>query len=364
MNCEFKKINGDLCKHKYKKELNGKKYCTRHFNINSKEDNSKEGDSKEDNSKEDNSKEDNSKEDNKTQSKSSKSNLHKIIDILNELNINYLDVKFINKGTFLYVYKININNNLYAIKVQFLDNHVSTRGIDNKVKNVLYYEYLLLMNHLNDSKNILNLVDISIIKKRYYYKPNKFAILITELLDDTLTERKSKYTFSIEEVKSIGIQLIEAIEYIHSNKYLYIDLKPDNIMFDNKNNLKLVDFNACSQYLNCQSEFYENALLKNPIGNFIYSSININKSYSGIRIDDIESVLWIILYLLDKDIINDIISQKSLNNLIVIKEKYILNYLLGRDKFIFNFIEELKTYNTANNKKPNYRKFINILQNE
>ena len=193
---------------------------------------------------------------------------------------------------------------------------------------------------------------------------NKFAILITELLDETLTEKKNRYNFSIDEIKSIGIQLIESIEYIHSNKYLYIDLKPDNIMFDNKNNLKLVDFNACSKYLNCQSEFYENILLKNPIGNFIYSSININKSYSGIRIDDIESVLWIMLYLLDKDIITDINNQKSLNKLIDIKEKYILNYLLGRDKFIFNFIEELKTYDSINNKKPNYRKFITILQND
>lgn len=348
MNCEFKKINGDLCKNKYTKELNGKKYCTRHFNVNIKEDTKEESLHKKE----------------KKTSKSFEDNLNKIKDILDELNIKYLDIEFINKGTFLYVYKINIDNNLYAIKVQFLDSDVSTCGIDNKIKNVLYYEYLLLRNHFNDSKNILKLIDISVIKKQFYYKPNKIAILITELLDETLTERKNRYNFSIDEVKSIGIQLIKSIEYIHSNKYLYIDLKPDNIMFDSKNNLKLVDFNTCSQYLNCQSEFYENVLLKNPIGNFIYSSININKSYSGLRIDDIESILWIMLYLLDKDVINDIINQKSLNKLIIIKEKYISNYLLGRDKFIFNFIEELKTYSTINNKKPNYQKFINILQNE
>ena len=48
-----------------------------------------------------------------------------------------------------------------------------------------------------------------------------------------------------------------------------------------------------------------------------------------------------------KDIMNDIISQKSLNKLIDIKEKYILNYLLGRDKFIFNFIEELLPNDTT-----------------
>jgi serine/threonine protein kinase len=344
MNCEFTKINGDLCKHKHTKELNGMKYCTGHYNINIKEEKTKEE-----------TKEETKEKKIKKQTKISKNNLHKIIDILDELNIKYSSIEFINKGTFLYVYKINIDNNLYAIKVQFLD---------NKVKNVLYYEYLLLMDHLNASDNIVKLIDISVIKKIYYNKPNKFAILITELLDETLSEKKNKHIFSIEEVKSIGIKLIEVIEYIHSNKFLYIDLKPDNIMFDSKNNLKLVDFNACSKYLNYQSEFYENKLIKNPIGNFIYSSVNLNKSYSGIRIDDIESILWIMLYLLDKDIITDIINQKSVTKLIDIKEKYILNYLLGRDKFIFNFIEELKTYDTINNKKPNYRKFINILQND
>ena len=60
----------------------------------------------------------------------------------------------------------------------------------------------------------------------------------------------------------------------------------------------------------------------------------------------------------------DFSKDDNLNKLINIKGKYILNYLLGRDKFIFNFIEELKKYDTINNKQPDYQKFINILQIE
>jgi hypothetical protein len=96
----------------------------------------------------------------------------------------------------------------------------------------------------------------------------------------------------------------------------------------------------------------------------IYSSININKSYSGIRIDDIESILWILLYLLDYDIIKNIKKAKKNNKIITLKENFIIN-INGEQNihdFIIYFVNELKTYNTINNKKPNYEIFINILK--
>lgn len=322
MSCSFILKNGIKCKNASKKQIKDIEYCTRHYNI---------------------------------LIQNNDYSTISINNILSELNINISDIIFINKGSFSHVYKILINDKYYALKIQYLN--------DNS-KNIIYYEYLLLSQHLNNSDYIVKLYNNN--NKKYYYKNNEYAFLLTELLFETLEEKNQRYKFNIDEIKFIGIQLIKAIEYIHNQKYLYIDLKPENIMFicENNNIIKLIDFNCCSKYINHLSEFYDNSLLKNPIGNMIFSSININKSYSGIRIDDIESVLWIILYLLNYEIINNLKKMKKNNKIILAKENFIknINFEINIHDFIINFINELKNYNNINNKKPDYNKFINILE--
>lgn len=320
MSCDFILKNGNNCKHLAKKIIKINNYCTRHYNILIQQYNI--NDDYDD----------------------------YIYNISSELNINKNDITFINKGNYGYVYKVLLDSKFYAVKYQNLNN----------TKNIIYYEYLLL-KQFNDSNYIVKLYNNN---KQYYTKKDDFAFIITEILYENLKEKKMKYTFNIEEIKYIGIQIINCIKYIHSKKYLYLDLKPENIMFinDNSNIIKLIDFNCCNKYINCLSEFYDNTLIKGPIGNMIFSSININKSYSGVRIDDIESVLWILLYLLDDDIIINIKKMKTDNKIIKLKESFIVNNKFSNHVFITEFINELKNYNTFNNKQPNYDNFIKILK--
>jgi serine/threonine protein kinase len=321
MSCNYILKNGNICKNSAKKSIKSIDYCTRHYNLLSQN--------------------------------SDTNNTHNINEILFDLNQDK-EIIFINKGAFGTVYKIFLDDKYYALKIQYLN---------NDIKNIIYYEYLLLSQHFNNCDNIVKLYNG---KKSYYCKNNEYSYIITELLYETLEDRKQRYQFTIDKIKEIGIQLIQIIKYIHDKKYLYIDLKPENIMFinENENVIKLIDFNCCSKYINHLSEFYNNSIIKGPIGNMIYSSININKSYSGIRIDDIESILWILLYLLDYDIVKNIKKAKKNNKIITLKENFIIN-INGEQNihdFIIYFVNELKTYNTINNKKPNYEIFINILK--
>lgn len=377
--CNFLLKNNSYCKNKISKQLYNKIYCTRHYNILSKQD-MKNGNADDDLKKDIDTSE--LKKD--TNITDLKKDIHvdtsvdtgididiideikniniieepkknELIKILNLLKINFTELEYINDGTFLNVYKIKINNEYYAIKFQLLT---------EKIKGLLYFEYQLLYNHICKNDYIVKLPNNNSIKP-YYGKNNEYMILFNELLHETLTEKKNRYKFNIDEIKNIGIQLIKGIAYIHSKKYLYIDLKPDNIMFtsENENKLKIIDFNACSKYINIYSEFYENVQKETRQGNDVYSSININNSFTGLRIDDMESILWILLDLLNDPIINKLKLQKKIKDIIKIKETFIKNISDNYEfKFIKPYILELKKYDLVNNKLPDYKKFINILQ--
>ena len=380
MNCEHILSNGNRCKSKISKlniQIDDKSYCTRHYNIFSNNNISKKEPklasksiSKKITDNDIFSNNSISKKEPKLASKSiskkitendissilisdTKKNcentkhLEKIIlSILTECKISVNEFIFIGSGSFNSVYKIDISGKKYALKFQLLN---------KEEKNVLYYEYQILRKLKSDI-----ILCLSEEKQSMYYKTNKYAFLITELMYETLSERKKLNNYTTENIKYIGNQLIDIIKHIHQNRYLYIDLKPDNIMFINKNEfkIKVIDYNSCNLYINLKSEFYDNEILKTPIGNYYYSSININKSYSGVRIDDIESIFWVILYLLDNQIIQNMKKVNDLNDLIEFKNNFINTR--HNNKFIDGYIEELKKYDT-NNKLPDYNKFIEII---
>lgn len=327
MNCEYL-VKNNHCKFLSKYIYLDKNYCTRHYNKLNK----------------------NNLQSNKLNNKSDNIEINEIKSILQSNNILYDNIEFINKGTFNKVYLISYQNTKFIIKYQNLKND----------KNLLYYEYLILSNHLTDTNYIVNIYFIN--KQTYYYKKDEYALLCQEYLYNTINEKKIEYNFSINDILNIGIQLIKIMEYIHSKKYLYIDLKPDNIMFKNKTDLsiKLIDFNASDKYIDMYSNFYPNNKISSRKGNDLFSSRNINLGNRGERFDDIESILYIILYLLDDENIINISNQKNIINIIKIKENIFTLYI-SKYEFINKFIQEINNNNKISHKKPNYRKYIKIL---
>lgn len=336
MNCEYL-VKKDNCKFKAKLEYLNKNYCTRHYNLLIKQNENK------DIKKE-------SKNKNKNSSKKNNKMNINLESILIENNILFDSIELLNSGTFNIVYLIKYQENKYIIKYQNLK--------DNK--NLLYYEYLLSFNHFNNKLYFPELIYFN--DKTYFVKKDEYALLCQEFLYFTLNEKKNIYNFTLLDILNIGIQLINIIEYIHSKKFLYLDLKPDNIMFINQDELqiKIIDFNLCEKYITPYSDFYPNNKIKKRKGNDIFSSINLNSSHRGQRFDDIESILYIMLYLLNDNEFNNIINEKNINEIINYKENIFNNYI-SEYPFINNFINEINNNIIIEHKKPNYRKFKEIL---
>ena len=147
--------------------------------------------------------------------------LFNIIQVVNEnvcaeqfmlgqtLNNKYLVKKRIGTGTFSHVYLASYNNQDYALKC-VLDN--DDQDFDTEAT---------LMKKL-DHPNVVKLIDS--------FTEYRTLFLVMEMCDFSLSEIIPLNEY---DAKLVFLQLLDAIEYIHSQKVFHADIKPDNIMISN-----------------------------------------------------------------------------------------------------------------------------------
>lgn len=75
-----------------------------------------------------------------------------------------------------------------------------------------------------------------------YQKGRKVYIGMELCAEGSLRERLRKGVISEEEGKKVAIQLLEALQYIHSLGIIHRDVKAENVLIDDYGNAKLADF--------------------------------------------------------------------------------------------------------------------------
>lgn len=155
------------------------------------------------------------------------------------------------------------------------------------------------INTLSKEINILKELDHPHIIKVFEFYTNKHNFyIITELctggeLFDKIIEVKH---FSEVEASNIILQILRAVNYLHSNGVIHRDLKPENIMIESNEernkeffNIKLIDFGT-SDILK------RNKMLKKQIGTSFYIAPDVLKNSYNEKCD-----LWscgVILFIL------------------------------------------------------------------
>ena len=79
---------------------------------------------------------------------------------------------------------------------------------------------------------------------KYSFQNEDYLFLVLEFLKggDLFFHINKEIRFSEEKTKFYAAELILALEYLHMNSYVYRDLKPENVLFDENGHIKLVDF--------------------------------------------------------------------------------------------------------------------------
>ena len=105
-----------------------------------------------------------------------------------------------------------------------------------------------LINHMKEEISILKKLNHKNIVKFYGYSEtnNQLLINMEYIKYGTLSKwLKNKKVIREEDASKILSAVLSAVEYMHSQKICHRDIKPDNIMFSEENDLssiKIIDF--------------------------------------------------------------------------------------------------------------------------
>ena len=134
---------------------------------------------------------------------------------------------------------------------------------------------------------------------KWYGSTNKVTYLVTDLLDYSISDLvKKEGRLEMEMVLLLGKQMIQRLYILHNYFLLHRDIKPQNFMLQiQTNKLFLIDFGFCKRY-NYEGNHIEFKMNKTLIGTPNYVSLNVHKGCEPSRRDDLESCLYIMIYML------------------------------------------------------------------
>ena len=200
------------------------------------------------------------------------------------INNKYKIIEMIGNGSFGVIYKgQNIRTNEFvAIKVEPIQHNLKLLKRETTI-----YTYLQHCSYIPTIK--------------WFGKDNLHYYMVISLLGPSLKECKHKYpqsTFSLPLISKIAIKIISILKTIHSKGLIHRDVKPDNFLFgeNNFNQLYVIDFGFCKSYL-INGKHMQMKETHHLIGSMNYASIHSHLNMELSRRDDLESAMYILLYL-------------------------------------------------------------------
>ena len=253
------------------------------------------------------------------------------------LQNKYKIIKLLGKGSYSHVYegKHVLKNHKVAIKFDIKDDQISKKLLQNEIN-----AYLHLLKH--KLTHIANIKSFGIISNRSY--------IIMDCLYMDLETYFTKYfeQINVQTINELMNNVFILINNMHKTGLVHRDIKPDNFLFNKKNELCIIDLGLSTNVRNVKSS-------SKIIGTPLFCSYNIHKTtYTYSKKDDIISIYFMFFYLIGKNLPweNVPISDESIKNMILHNLKKYSNF---HDYYLENKNKELLI--------PVIKSYMNYLNN-
>jgi casein kinase 1 len=148
-----------------------------------------------------------------------------------------------------------------------------------------------MLKHESKIHNYLSRLDC-VPTLKWFGTDNAHFYMVMPMLHMNIREVKSSHgIYTQEEALGIGRKILNIVCDVHDMQIVHSDIKPDNFMFNTNGQLFIIDFGFARTF--CP----EKRVLSSSIGTQKYMSRAVHSSYQPRYADDIESVLYVILYL-------------------------------------------------------------------
>ena len=198
----------------------------------------------------------------------------------------YKLIRKLGQGSFGSIYQAQSkhSNNYYAVKLE-----------DMRQDQYILEEESIFLSYLNFPR---------IPKIKSFGYSGSLIIMVMELLGDSLDkifEKLPTRKMSVRCVCNIAYQLLTIFEFMHNCDIIHRDIKPANVAIGREEKSKyiyLLDFGLSKKYRSSRTKKHFPFVKKSKlIGNARYSSINALEGGTQSRRDDLESLGYLLLYL-------------------------------------------------------------------
>ena len=148
---------------------------------------------------------------------------------------------------------------------------------------------------------------IGIPKILSYGKFFNYKVLIEELLGESVyliwKMKKNNMRQKLNDICLVALQCLDRLSYIHSKNIIHRDIKPFNFLFGKKDPelIYLIDFGLARKYRSSRTgKHIKFKNLKVINGSFRYISLNAIRGYEQSRRDDLESLGYMLIFLINK----------------------------------------------------------------
>lgn len=145
-------------------------------------------------------------------------------------------------------------------------------------------------------------------KIHYYGTDGQYNVMIIDYLGKSLEDLRvlCGNKLSLKTVLMLADQMISCIEYIHNKNFIHRDIKPDNFVMGLKNNSNqvfIIDYGLAKKYREQRTHIHISySEGKSLTGTARYASIAALEGKEQSRRDDLESLGYVLIYLLRGDL--------------------------------------------------------------